>query len=41
MSNLFATGMAEDDFVRMFCDDLYKMVDFTNFKKRLEKMLSC
>lgn len=41
MSNLFATGMAEDDFVRMFCDDLYKMVDFTNFKKRLGKMLSC
>ena len=41
MSNLFATGMVEDDFVRMFCDDLYKMADFTNFKKRLGKMLSC
>jgi len=40
MSNLFATGIAENDFVRMFCDDLYRMVDFTNFKKRLENMLS-
>lgn len=40
MSNLFSIGVEENDFVRIFCDDLYKMVDFSKFKKALEKMLA-
>lgn len=33
MNNLFATGIVEDDSVRMFCDELYQMVDFRKFRK--------
>lgn len=39
MSNLYEIGIQEGDFVKIFCDDLYQMVDFSKFKKRLEKML--
>ena len=39
MSNLYEIGIQEGDFVKNFCDDLYQMVDFSKFKKRLEKML--
>jgi hypothetical protein len=39
ISNLHKTGITEEEFVKYFCDDIYKSVDFTKFKESLEKML--
>lgn len=39
-SNLYRTGMNEEEFIKLFCDDLYNMVDFSKFKTQLEKKVT-